>query len=160
MTTATIKQRLKVPPVLTLGILSGIVCFCFFWASYHLSMILARALSSERGPLEFTLGQGKLIPGFEEAVVGMETGESKTIKIPADQAYGPHREEMVLEVNRAEIPTSLNPVVGQQLQIRQPNGQSIPVMVTETTDKSVTIDANHPLAGEDLTFDLQLIEIA
>ena len=115
--------------------------------------------SSDREPLEFTINQGQVIPGFEEAVLGMTPGESKTEKIPMDQAYGPHREEMVLEVSREQIPPDLNPEVGQQLQIQQANGQSVPVFVTDVTEAQITLDANHPLAGEDLTFDIQLVEI-
>jgi peptidylprolyl isomerase len=116
--------------------------------------------SVDREPLEFTLSGGQVIPGFDEAVLGMSPGESKTQKIPMDQAYGPHREEMVLEVSRQQIPPELEPEVGQQLQVQQENGQSIPVFVTEVTESKVTLDANHPLAGEDLTFDIQLVEIA
>ncbi len=115
--------------------------------------------SSDRDPLEFTINQGQVIPGFEQAVLGMTPGESKTEKIPMDQAYGPHREEMVLEVSREQIPPDLNPEVGQQLQIQQANGQSVPVFVTDVTDAQITLDANHPLAGEDLTFDIELVEI-
>lgn len=116
--------------------------------------------SVEREPLEFTLNGGQVIPGFDEAVLGMSPGESKTQKIPMDQAYGPHREEMVLEISRQQIPPDLEPEVGQQLQVQQENGQAIPVFVTEVTDSIVTLDANHPLAGEDLTFDIKLVEIA
>jgi FKBP-type peptidyl-prolyl cis-trans isomerase 2 len=116
--------------------------------------------SVNREPLEFTLSGGQVIPGFDEAVLGMTPGESKTQKIPMDQAYGPHREEMVLEISRQQIPPELEPEVGQQLQVQQENGQAIPVFVTEVTESNVTLDANHPLAGEDLTFDIQLVEIA
>lgn len=116
--------------------------------------------SANREPLEFTINEGQVIPGFEQAVVGMSPGESKTEKIPMDRAYGPHREEMVLEVSREQIPPDLQPEVGQQLQIQQPNGQPVAVFVTDVTDAKVTLDANHPLAGEDLTFDIQLVEIA
>ena len=116
--------------------------------------------SAEREPLEFTISGGQVIPGFEQAVLGMALGESKTEKIPTDQAYGPRREEMVLEVSREQIPPDINPEVGQQLQIQQANGQSVPVVVTEVTDNQIILDANHPLAGEDLTFDIQLVEIA
>jgi len=116
--------------------------------------------SAEREPLEFTISGGQVIPGFEQAVLGMTLGESKTEKIPMDQAYGPHREEMVLEVSREQIPPDINPEVGQQLEIQQANGQSVPVFVTEVTDSQITLDANHPLAGEDLTFEIQLVEIA
>jgi peptidylprolyl isomerase len=117
--------------------------------------------SSANGePLEFTLSGGEVIPGFDQAVVGMSPGESKTEKIAMDQAYGPYREEMVIEVNRQQLPPDLQPEVGQQLQVQQENGQLIPVLVTEVTESQVTLDANHPLAGEDLTFDIQLVEIA
>ena len=115
--------------------------------------------SANREPLEFTLDGGQVIPGFEQAVVGMTPGESKTEKIPMDQAYGPHRPEMVLEVSRQQMPPELQPEVGQQLQVQQPDGQTIPVFVTEVTESTVTLDANHPLAGEDLTFDIELVEI-
>lgn len=111
-------------------------------------------------PLEFTIGEGMIIPGFEQAVVGMSPGDSKTEHIPVDQAYGPHREEMVVIVDRAQMPQELEPEIGQQLQIQQPTGQAIPVVVTDVSTSEVTLDANHPLAGEDLTFDIQLVEIA
>lgn len=111
-------------------------------------------------PLEFTIGEGMIIPGFEQAVVGMSPGDSKTELIPVDQAYGPHREDMVVIVDRAQMPPDMDPEVGQQLQIQQPTGQAIPVVVTDISDAEVTLDANHPLAGEDLTFDIQLVEIA
>lgn len=115
--------------------------------------------SMNREPLEFKLNGGQVIPGFEQAVVGMMPGESKTQKIPMDQAYGPYRSEMVIEVSRQQLPADLQPEVGQQLQVQQPNGQAVPVFITEVTDATVTLDANHPLAGEDLTFDIQLVEI-
>jgi peptidylprolyl isomerase len=115
--------------------------------------------SVNREPLEFTLNQGQVIPGFENAVLGMAPGESKTHKIPMDQAYGPYREEMVIQVNKSLLPQGLEPEVGQQLQVQQPNGQMVPVFVTEINDGNVTLDANHPLAGENLTFDIQLVEI-
>jgi peptidylprolyl isomerase len=116
--------------------------------------------SAEREPLEFTISSGQVIPGFEQAVLGMTPGETKTEKIPMDQAYGPHREEMVLEVSREQIPPDISPEVGQQLQIQQANGQSVPVFVTDVTDDKIILDANHPLAGEDLTFEIELVEIA
>jgi len=115
--------------------------------------------SLDREPLRFTIGEGWLIPGFEEAVIGMNPGESKTTVIPADQAYGPHYEEMVIEVDRDQFPEDLEPEVGQQLQILQSDGRAIIVTVTEVSESSVTLDANHPLAGKDLTFDIQLMEI-
>jgi len=115
--------------------------------------------SLDRDPLEFTIGEGHLIPGFQQAVIGMNPGESKTATIPAEEAYGPHREEMVVVVEREQFPTHLNPEVGQQLEIRQADDRTIVVMITDVNETSVTLDANHPLAGKDLTFEIQLVEI-
>ena len=115
--------------------------------------------SIERDPLQFTIGEGQVIPGFEQAVAGMNPGESKTTKVPEDKAYGPRRKEMVLVVDRNQFPVDLKPKVGQQLQSRQADGRTIRVTVTEVSESSVTLDANHPLAGKDLTFDVQLVEI-
>ena len=115
--------------------------------------------SINRDPLQFTIDEGRMIPGFEQAVEGMNPGESKTTKVPADQAYGPHHKEMVLVVDRSQLPVDLKPEVGQQLQILQADGQTIVVTVTDASESSVTLDTNHPLAGKDLTFDIQLIEI-
>ncbi|MDI6810155.1 MAG: peptidylprolyl isomerase [archaeon] len=114
--------------------------------------------SIDRDPLQFTPGEGQVIPGFEQAVVGMNLGESKTVTIPMDEAYGPHREEMVVMVERNKIPENMQLEGGQQLQIRQDDGQINFVIVTDISESSVTLDANHPLAGKDLTFDIQLIE--
>ncbi|MEQ8754261.1 MAG: peptidylprolyl isomerase [Coleofasciculus sp. G1-WW12-02] len=116
--------------------------------------------SLNREPIEFTIDAGQVIPGFEQAVLGMTPGDSKTEMIPMDKAYGPHRSEMVLEVTRDKMPPDLNPEIGQQLQIQQPNGRVIPVVITDVTDSNVRLDANHPLAGQDLTFDIQLVEIS
>jgi peptidylprolyl isomerase len=115
--------------------------------------------SVDRDPLEFTIGSGNIIPGFEQAVVGMTPGESKTEVIPNDQAYGPYMDEMVVIVDRRQMPGDLQPEVGQQLQIQQETGQVIPVVVTDISDGSITLDANHPLAGEDLTFEIELVAI-
>ena len=115
--------------------------------------------SAERDPLEFSVGEGRVIAGFEEAVVGMSPGESKSANIPADRAYGPYRQEMVMVVDRQQIPADVSVNVGQQLQIRQKSGEAIPVIVTDVSDSKVTLDANHPLAGRDLTFDIRLVEI-
>ncbi|MFW6138644.1 MAG: FKBP-type peptidyl-prolyl cis-trans isomerase [Spirochaetota bacterium] len=115
--------------------------------------------SEDRDPLKFTVGGGQVIPGFEQAVIGMNPGETKTETVTSDQAYGPYRKEMVIEVDKNKLPQDLDPEVGQQLQVRQQEGQPVPVMVTEVTDSSVTLDANHPLAGKDLTFDIQLVDI-
>lgn len=115
--------------------------------------------SLDRDPVEFTLGAGQVIPGFEQAVVGMSPGESKTVEVPAEQAYGPYREELVQEIDRELVPEELKLEVGQQLVLRLSPGRSIRVTVTKLTESKVTLDANHPLAGKDLTFDLQLVEI-
>jgi peptidylprolyl isomerase len=116
--------------------------------------------SVNRDPLQFTLGEDLLIPGFEQAVLGMSAGESKTAKVSADQAYGPHREEMVVEIDRQEFPPHFQPEVGQQLQIPQSEGRVTRLLVTSVSEQKVTLDANHPLAGRDLTFDIHLLEIA
>ena len=115
--------------------------------------------SAGSDPLEFELGAGQVIPGFENAVTGMRPGDKETVTIPADEAYGPHRVEMVLKAPRREIPAELNPEVGQQFQLQHPSGQAIPVVVTEVTEETVTLDGNHPLAGQDLTFDLELVKV-
>ena len=116
--------------------------------------------SADREPLEFTIGKGQLIPDFEQAVIGMNPDESKTIQIPSDKAYGPYREDMVMKVERERLPADLEPKVDQKLQMRHPNGQATVVTVIEVNESQVTLDGNHPLAGKDLTFDIQLTEIA
>lgn len=116
--------------------------------------------SASREPLEFMVGGGQVIPDFEDAVVGMNPGDSKTIEIPAEKAYGPRHEDLVIAVDREQFPPDINPEVGDQLQISQPDGRASVVTVTDINDSSVTLDANHPLAGEDLTFDIQLVEVA
>jgi FKBP-type peptidyl-prolyl cis-trans isomerase 2 len=115
--------------------------------------------SIDREPLEFKLGDNQLIPSFESAVVGMDAGESKTIKVAADEAYGPHRQEMLLSVNRAEFPDDVDPKVGEQWRMREPDGREYQVRVTDVSEETVTLDSNHPLAGKDLTFDIELVEI-
>jgi peptidylprolyl isomerase len=115
--------------------------------------------SSGGDPLEFTIGAGEVIPGFEQAVLGMQPGESRTTMIPSDQAYGDYDEEMILEVDRGQLPGDVAPEVGQQYQVVNPEGEAMIVTVAEVSDDAVTLDANHPLAGQDLTFDIQLVEI-
>jgi len=115
--------------------------------------------SMQREPLEFTLGGGDILPGFEQAVLGMTAGEAKTITIPAAQAYGPHQPARVLEIERHHLPPDLHPALGQHLHLQRQDGGTIDVVVTALTEGHVTLDANHPLAGHDLTFDLQLVEI-
>jgi peptidylprolyl isomerase len=116
--------------------------------------------SSEGGePLEFTLGQGQLIPGFEQGVIGMKAGESKTITIPADQAYGERRDDMVMEIDRTELPADIDPEVGMQLQSIQPDGSIMVVTIVEVSETKVKLDANNQLAGQTLVFDIKLVEI-
>jgi peptidylprolyl isomerase len=111
-----------------------------------------------REPLEFTLGEGGVIAGFDDAVTGMTVGQTKTVTIPAAEAYGGRREEMLLNVPRAQVPPSVTPEVGQQLRLGR-GAEAVDVTVREVTDEHVVLDANHPLAGEDLTFELELVEI-
>jgi FKBP-type peptidyl-prolyl cis-trans isomerase 2 len=116
--------------------------------------------SVDRQPLEFTIGTGHVIPGVEEAVTGMAPGESKSAAIPAEQAYGPHREEMVAVVDRHELPPHIQPAVGQQLSVEQQDGRRFNVTVTDVSERTVTIDANHELAGKNLLFDLELVDVS
>ena len=115
--------------------------------------------SGDGDPLEFTIGEGQSIPGFEQAVVGMNPGEAKTFRIGPKEAYGPHHDKLVMKIDRQTLPPEIKPKVGERLQLHREDGHAVAVTVTDMSESSVTIDANHPLAGEDLTFDLQLIEI-
>lgn len=117
--------------------------------------------SRGREPLEFTLGEGRIIPGFEEAVIGMQVGDTKTVVIPPENAYGQRHEEAVQQVPKTMIPEELRSQlqVGMQLQARDPNGQPMLLTVMEIDEETVTMDANHPLAGKDLTFDLELVQV-
>lgn len=114
--------------------------------------------SRGRDPLEFTLGGGRVIPGFEQAITGMKVGEARTVTIPAADAYGPRRDDLVMAVERTRLPATLAPEVGQQLQLGSA-GQRFVVTVREVADDHVVLDGNHPLAGEDLTFALELVEV-
>jgi peptidylprolyl isomerase len=113
----------------------------------------------DSGPLEFTIGEGNVIPGFEQAIIGMNPGDTKTVVIPVDQAYGERIDEMVAVVDRKDIPPDLILEVGNQLEVTQQDGSAFPVIITEVTETSVTLDSNHPLAGKELTFDLRLVVI-
>ncbi len=115
--------------------------------------------SENRDPLQFSLGEGQVIAGFEEAIVGMSPGDSKSVNIPSEQAYGPYQDELVIVVDEKQIPSDLSVEVGQQLQMRHSSGQAVPVTITNITDDKVTLDANHPLAGKDLIFDIELVTI-
>jgi len=112
-----------------------------------------------REPLEFTLGEGKMIPGFEKAVYGLQVGKTKTVTIPAEEAYGPHRDDLVVVVERDQLPAGLDPKVDQQLQMQQTDGRTAVVIVTDVSETTITVDANHSLAGKDLTFEIELVEI-
>ena len=116
--------------------------------------------SEGRDPLEFKIGSGALIPGFEDGVIGMAVDEKKTVNIPAAEAYGDHNEELIINVPVAEVPPDLNPQVGQNLQIQNADGQTHIVIVQEISESEIKLDANHPLAGKDLTFEIELLEIA
>lgn len=113
-----------------------------------------------REAFEFRVGAGTVIPGFERAVLGMKPGDSKSERIPADEAYGPHRGELVVEVERRRLPGGIEFGVGQQLQVQTPEGHATRVVVVGVSDEHVTLDGNHPLAGQDLIFDIELVEIA
>lgn len=115
--------------------------------------------SHERDPLSFTLGQGEIIPGFENAVQGMSQGDSKNVSIPPDEAYGQRQEDNMLQVNQSDIPEEINPEKGMVLQVKTQDGQSRNVTVAEVTDETVTLDGNHPLAGENLNFEINLVEV-
>jgi FKBP-type peptidyl-prolyl cis-trans isomerase 2 len=116
--------------------------------------------SEGRDPLRFTLGSGQIIAGLDAAITGMSQGEKKSVTIAAAEAYGDHRPEAVQAVPRAQIPAEITLEVGGGLQVQTPDGQTIPVTVTSVTDEEITLDANHPLAGKDLTFAVELVEIA
>ena len=116
--------------------------------------------SAGRTPLEFTLGKGQVVPGFEKAVLGMKVGEKKTVTIPSDEAYGPHLDSLVIQVLRDRIKMDGQLAEGQVLQTTGPNGQKIQFTVINVSDNgTVTLDANSPLAGKDLTFDIELVAI-
>jgi peptidylprolyl isomerase len=115
--------------------------------------------SAGHEPLKFTIGGGQVIVGFEEAVIGMQTGEAKDVSIPAEKAYGAYQDDLVIKAARDQVPPDINPQVGQRLQLGGTNGELIQVMVTEVTKDHVILDANPPLAGKDLNFHIELVEI-
>ena len=116
--------------------------------------------SAGRDPLEFALGGGQVIPGFDSAVDGMTVGESKSVTIPPEQAYGERHEQLVQQVPKSALPEDMKPEVGMQLQSQSPDGQVMNLVVTEVEEATITVDANHPLAGQALTFAIELVEIA
>ena len=115
--------------------------------------------SQGRDPLQFTIGKQEVIPGFEHAVQGMGLGESNTFDIPVDQAYGPRDERLVMQVPRQQIPQDIELAIDDRLQVRRADGKMSLVTVSALSETDVTLDANHPLAGQDLIFDIQLVEI-
>lgn len=115
--------------------------------------------SEGREPLEFEVGSGSVIAGFDSGVQGMQVGEKKTINIAVDEAYGQVNDELIIEYPKDRFPGDITPEVGMQLSMSNGAGQQIPVVITEVRDSSVILDANHPLAGKDLTFDLELVDI-
>jgi len=112
-----------------------------------------------RHPMQFTLGKGQLIAGFEKAVLGMAPGEKRTVVIPSAEAYGARQDSSVVEVDRKNLPPDLDAKIGQRLELTQEDDSTILVTVTAASDTSLTLDANHPLAGKDLTFDIELMAI-
>lgn len=116
--------------------------------------------ASDREPVQFTIGEGHVIEGFEEAVVGMNPGDSKTTELPAEKAFGLYREDLVVVVPKSQFANwEVDPTVGERVPIPQRQGPPVEVIVTEVTESDVTVDANHPLAGEDLTLDIELVDI-
>ena len=115
--------------------------------------------SKSRDPLQFTLGTGMVIPGFDAAVTGLSPGETVTATIPNAEAYGPYQKEMVAEIEKQNIPADFELEVGQRLEMQVPSGEAMSVTITDIKGEMVTLDGNHPLAGQDLTFELELVEI-
>jgi FKBP-type peptidyl-prolyl cis-trans isomerase 2 len=115
--------------------------------------------SNGRSPMEFTVGAGSVIKGFDDGVKGMLVGDKKTIEIPFPDAYGPEDPSMIIEFPRQQLPEDLHPEIGMQLNMNNASGEQFPVVVTEVNEDSIILNANHPLAGKDLIFDLELMEI-
>ncbi|MVT39711.1 peptidylprolyl isomerase [Chitinophaga oryziterrae] len=115
--------------------------------------------SEGRDPLEFQVGAGMVIKGFDNGVIDMKVGDKRTLEIPVDEAYGPKNAELIMEFPKDNIPAELNPEVGMDLQMSNPEGQVFPVKVAAIGSEFITLDANHPLAGEALVFDIELVEI-
>lgn len=128
---------------------------------YHGKLTNGNTFDSSEGrePLEFEIGGGMVIAGFDDGVTGMSIGEKKTVNIPADQAYGPKQEEMIMEFPKDRFPVDMVLEVGQQLNMNNGSGQNFPVVIVEIKEEVVILDANHPLAGEELVFDLEMVQI-
>ena len=115
--------------------------------------------STDRDPLEFTVGAHQVVPGFEDAVLGMSPGESKTAHLPADQAYGQRDNRLIIRVNKSQLPPDMTVKLNDHLQMRSGDGRVMNVTVAEIADDNIVLDGNHFLAGQDLTFDIELVEI-
>jgi FKBP-type peptidyl-prolyl cis-trans isomerase 2 len=116
--------------------------------------------STDRDPLEFEVGSGNIIKGFDAAVIGMKIGDQKTFVVTPEEGYGPHDEKLVADIARSQVPDQIDLKVGEALQVKHDSGRVIDVTISNVTDNHVTLDANHPLAGQTLTFDIELIAIA
>lgn len=115
--------------------------------------------SEERDPISFEIGADEVIPGFEEAVLGLEPGDSASTTLPPEEAYGTRSDERILPVPRTELPEDMDPDVGDELEVQLENGQRAPARVAETDESTVTLDLNHPLAGRELTFEVELVDV-
>jgi peptidylprolyl isomerase len=128
---------------------------------YHGKLRTGETFDSSNGrePLEFTVGSGQVIKGFDEGVKGMQIGDRKTVEIPVEDAYGAKEDERILEFPKSQLPEDLTAEIGMQLMMSDGQGQQLPVTITEVREESIVLDANHPLAGQDLIFDIELVEI-
>lgn len=115
--------------------------------------------SKGRDPLEFEAGSGQVIKGFDSALIGMEIGETKNVEIPVEMAYGPKRDDLVIQVPPTQFPADMSPQVGLQVELHNNQGGTIPAMIVDVNEENVTLDANHPLAGKDLSFEIELVDI-
>jgi peptidylprolyl isomerase len=113
----------------------------------------------EDEPFEFTIGKEQVILGFERAVIGMEVGETNTVTVPPEEAYGPRYEDLLVKIKRTNLPHHITPVIGKRLQIPQKDGNPIRVTISDINENTITLDANHPLAGITLTFDIELVAV-
>ncbi len=118
------------------------------------------ANSKDGEPLEFTIGSGELITGLEKGIIGMEVREAKTITVPPEEAYGPRSKELVAKIRKADLPEQISPAIGLELRLRRPDGSHIDLQITDMDEDTITLDANHPLAGNTLVFNVELVEIA
>lgn len=128
-----------------------------YTGKFNDGQIFDSSIGSE--PLEFELGKGELIVGFEKAVIGMVPGDKKTVTIQADNAYGPYRQDLLLKIDKGELPNNIEVKAGIHLQMRRRDGTHLPVLISDVSGNKVTLDANHPLAGKELIFDIELLEV-